>query len=316
MSKIKIGVLVGRFQTPYLHAGHQFIIEQSLKKYDYLMIALGNTVVKDSIRNPLDFETRELMIKNHIESFLVLSQKFLGCFKQNDNRLNETWSKNLDNIKKFYIKNFGFVDNSNKIEIELIGGKDNFSWAYSGKYPIKEFINNDLIDENATEIREEFSSSPKDSIDFRSGVIYSVNRQHNKVYPTVDIAIIDYKNNKFVLGRKPGNSLWQFPGGFADPKDDSFEDAAKREAIEECGDIDIIDFRYICSMKIDDWRYRKENSKVITNFFSCEYKGGDLKPNDDLEFVEWHSFENFDINLLVEEHQKLFKHLQNFIKIK
>jgi bifunctional NMN adenylyltransferase/nudix hydrolase len=90
-----------------------------------------------------------------------------------------------------------------------------------------------------------------------------------------------------LLGKKHHATAWRFPGGFADPTDTDYEEAAKRELQEECGDIKTTAVNYIGSAKIDDWRYRSEADKIITLLFKTTLVSGIAKANDDLGDVAW-----------------------------
>ena len=76
-------------------------------------------------------------------------------------------------------------------------------------------------------------------------------------------------------------------GGFTDPEDDCYETAARRELTEECGPIEVGDLSYETSARIDDWRYRSEEDKIITTLFSCDYQYGDPKAQDDIMDLAW-----------------------------
>lgn len=316
---ITIGVIIGRFQSTHLHDGHKFLIEEAFKNYDHVIFCLGNSRLKDSLKNPLDFKTRESFLRGYIFTDFRLfnyTDKLLGFFEQTDNPSNEVWSKRLNSNVIHALKDLDqWYKEGKEVDITLIGGKDSFVWAYSGIYKTIEFIDPKLIHENATEAREKAKNYPIDSFDFRSGVIYTINNQHNKIYPTVDIAILKDNNTKFILGRKPGNNSYQFPGGFVELKDENYEAAAKREAVEECGNIELDEFKYICSKTVYNWRFRSEpNKKVITTFFKCQYIFGQVKPSDDLEIVEWFDIKDFNQDLLIEEHKGLFQELLKSLK--
>jgi ADP-ribose pyrophosphatase YjhB (NUDIX family) len=91
-----------------------------------------------------------------------------------------------------------------------------------------------------------------------------------------------------------------FVGGFVDPSDASYEHAAYRELQEETGgNLDAgtaKSFKYITSQKIDDWRYRKEESGIMTTLFLAKRNHGYAKASDDIAVVEWipiREFSNF-----------------------
>src|SRR6478609_8692311 len=59
---MKTGVIIGRFQTPYLHAGHLYLIGTAIQECEKVLILLGCSHGKDE-RNPYDFEQRMVLLK-------------------------------------------------------------------------------------------------------------------------------------------------------------------------------------------------------------------------------------------------------------
>jgi len=262
------GIIVARFQTPYLHDGHRHLLEQIKAKHHKVVIVLGVSPVKGTKRNPFDFYTREKMIKAAYPDFIVLPLS--------DHPSDETWSLKLNELLQQSFPNEEFI---------LYGGRSSFIPFYSGGIPVEELP--EQSDHSSTTIRSEYGDKVLDSEDFRLGVNYACHNMYSKVYPTVDIAVFrDHKKN-ILLGRKKQGKKWRFPGGFADVTDSDFESAAKRELLEECGAIEVSDMWYVGSAKIDDWRYRNEEDKIVTMFFATDLVFGQATANDDLLEVRW-----------------------------
>lgn len=60
-----VGIIVGRFQVPYLHKGHMDLINTVRRNHQKIIIFLGSRPgILGSRNNPLDYPTREQMIKN------------------------------------------------------------------------------------------------------------------------------------------------------------------------------------------------------------------------------------------------------------
>jgi len=94
--ELKLAVIVGRFQVPSLHAGHQNLFLMALESYDKVLVILGSSEVPDS-RNIIPYAVRKDMIENlsHFESY---KQKFI--FDEIFDVLGDDikWSENLDAI--------------------------------------------------------------------------------------------------------------------------------------------------------------------------------------------------------------------------
>jgi bifunctional NMN adenylyltransferase/nudix hydrolase len=265
---MKTGVIIARFQTPFLHEGHQDLIRQVKEKHSTLIILLGVSPVGGTRKNPFDYYTREKMIKTAHPDIIVLPLS--------DNPSDKVWSDNIDNLLKSVFPSAQFT---------LFGSRDSFIPYYSGRFDTIELPNHG--DYNATELRKQYADKVFDSTDFRAGILYAYYNQYVKVYPTVDIALFRNNKTEVLLGRKAISNKWRFAGGFADPEDVSYEAAANRELREECGELDVSAMTYETSRKINDWRYRSEADKIITTLFSCDYIAGEIKPQDDIAELRW-----------------------------
>lgn len=262
------GVIIARFQTPYLHEGHHDLIQQVKAKHNKTIIVLGVTEVKCTPRNPLDFYTREKMIKEAYPSIVVLPLP--------DRDSDIFWSQQLDALLTNTFPSETFV---------LYGSRDSFIPYYYGKFKTEELHENGAF--SATELREKYSDEVLASKEFRMGVNYAAHNRYPIAYATVDVAVLSGDRQQVLLGRKPNTAHWRFPGGFVDPTDESKEDAAKREVTEECGEFETGEFTYIGSRRMNDWRYVNEVDKVITTLYATTLLSGTPKAGDDLEEVKW-----------------------------
>jgi bifunctional NMN adenylyltransferase/nudix hydrolase len=263
-----IGVIIARFQTPYLHDGHKALIETVQTKHGKTVIVLGVSPVLGSKRNPLDFHTREKMIKKEYPEAVVLPLP--------DHPLDTKWSGNLDQLLTNTFPGAAF---------SLYGSRNSFINYYSGKNPVIELSEHGT--HSATEIRKSLKEKVMDSVEFRSGIIYAYANTYTKVYPTVDVAVFRNNKTEILLGRKDIDGKWRLIGGFSDPTDGSFEAAALRELVEECGDIQVTAMLYEGSFRVNDWRYKNEEDKIITTLFSTEYMSGEAIGSDDIAEVKW-----------------------------
>lgn len=262
------GVIIARFQTPNLHEGHLELIRQVKQKHNRLIIVLGVSPVKGSRKNPLDYYTRERMIKQLFPEIIVLPLS--------DQADDKVWSKKMDELLSTNFPHESFV---------LYGSRDSFIPYYSGRFPTDALP--PVKDYNATALREAVSDKVFDTEEFRAGIIYNTYNLFPKVYPTVDIAVFRNQRQEILLGRKPAEHAWRLPGGFTDPTDASFDMAARRELLEECGQLETSPMQYELSMMMDDWRYRSEVDKIITTLFSTDLVFGDPAAADDIAALRW-----------------------------
>lgn len=293
---MKTAVIIARFQTPYLHEGHKQLITQVKAEHAKLIILLGVSPIVGSRKNPYDYYTREKMIKKEYSDVIVLPVS--------DHPSDKTWSDNLDNLLKGVFPTELFC---------LYGSRDSFIPYYTGRFETVELPEHG--DYNATELRKQYADKVFDSNDFRAGILYAYYNQYTKVYPTVDVAVFRNNRTEILLGKKSTNNKWRFVGGFADPEDDSYESAAKRELTEECGEMGTTAMQYETSCKINDWRYRNEVDKIITVLFSCDHINGEPAAQDDIIDIAW--IKLTDIPQLIteagvsEEHIYMFNFILN-----
>ncbi len=263
MSK-SIGVVIGRFQTPYLHKGHHQLLLKVEEECDKVIILIGNSPLRSTKRNALTYTQREVMLQEFLPDAQVLSLK--------DCRSNEEWSERVDLICSVF-------SSEGDEEVILYGGRDSFIPSYKGIYPTLEIAQ--VGDHSATEIRKNIDPN-QGGCDFREGVIVGASNRWINAKPCVDIAC--FKGRHLILGRKKGETEWRLPGGFVDPGE-SYEEAAARELMEEtcCTGDKMV---YAGSFVVDDWRYNGEEEQITTALFKCNYTSGSIFADDDLEEID------------------------------
>lgn len=141
---------------------------------------------------------------------------------------------------------------------------------------------------------------------------------HPIVYPTVDCAIFEDANMKHIyLARKPNQELYRFVGGFVDPSDSSFQDAARREAFEETG-VRCTITDWVTSTRIDDPRYENKEDKIITTLFTMYVSDWPKVPTakDDIADIKLFDVKDLHEDMFVPEHKVLFFFLNGWMRRK
>lgn len=295
-----IGVIVGRFQVPYLTDGHKEILDYVLSKgheKNILFLGVPPTDVRCTKKNPIPYTARKQMIEEaYPNKFIILYIK--------DVATDEAWSKSLDN-------NILDITEGDR-DIIMYGCRDSFISHYCGQFPCEEYHQRLLV--SGTEIRESAAKTGDCSEGFRLGCVYSTQRSWTNFFPTVDCAIADSKNlDRFYMAKKAGQKLLRFVGGFWDISDKRVEDAALREAKEEtCLDCEL--HSYIGSTVIDDWRYAQEHEKIMTTFYLLVKKGGVPKASDDIAELHIKSLAEISEQDVVKEHRPLLKMLKEHVR--
>lgn len=288
-----IGVIVGRFQVPYLHEAHRELIDFVKGRHAKVIILLGMAPVITR-NNPLDFESRMQMIQSSYPDVIVAYIK--------DTPSDKDWSRALDAV----VNDIRALGQS----VLLYGGRDSFLNHYTGKLPTMELQAATRVSVSGTNLREAAKSAADNSDAFRAGVIYSAYNRYSSVYPTVDVAIYNEDYSKILMGRKPDEKLFRFIGGFASGSD-SYEADARREAMEETG-LEISEPVYVGSTVVDDWRYRGSNDRIKTILFHATKLFGSEKAADDIAEVKWIEVAQLTPEIIIDTHAPLLTMLNKY----
>ena len=287
-----LGVIIARFQSPYLHEGHRGLIDEALERHEELLILLGESpTTGTSDVDPLSFITRKRILLAYLKQTAPRCV-IMPLKGRSDDRV---WSTSIDSI----IENMGYS------MAFLYHGRDSFADHYFGKYATVEIT--PVESPSGTDIRTQLEQvGPEDEylMPFAHGVIWAHGNRYPVNVPVVDIMVFkDEKEEEILLGRKAGETKWRFAGGYVDIGDESFEHAAARELGEEMGLYPGIDnMHYVMSIGIDDWRYKKSKDRMVSTVFKCYAHIGGLnqaKAGDDLEELKlFKIFNESGVNML------------------
>jgi bifunctional NMN adenylyltransferase/nudix hydrolase len=289
-----VGVIVARFQVATLHVGHRYLIESVIARHDKVLVVLGSGKGLASNVNPLDFETRRLMVLAEYPNVEVRELV--------DHRQDVVWSRNLDSL---------IEETFPGCRAKIYGSRGSCLPQYGGRFP--RVALEPVPSCSGTEVRNGDGKKILASCEFRAGVIYREMTRRPVAYSVIDVAIIKPEEQLVLLGQRTadGGKL-RFIGGFVDVLDESLERTVKREVREEAGDIEIDDLRYIGSAKIDDWRYMRTSDGIMSTFFVATYIFGHAKGGDDIQDVSWVPWQDVDA-LLVDEHKQFGRMLDAYL---
>lgn len=310
----KLGIIVARFQVPALHAGHIHFITEAAKKSDELVIFLGYKVNQPDIKNPFSLAIRKAMVVQTLSKLNLTSKVVVDSLEDNPIS-HECWSSELDKKIEAYKEQF-LKTSKEDIEVSLFGSRDSFAKSYFGKNQTVHI--EEMVTVSGTEKRNGVLSLKEEDLSeaHREGIVYGLKNIYPVGMSVVDVAVYKKVDGVFyfLFGRKPRETFFRLIGGFFDvEQDETLEDAALRELREEVGGIVVGEPQYLMSKKIDDWRYRDNQHKIVSSLFIVEYISGDPAPGDDIEELKWFSLEETMKEILEKNHlvfiEKVIAHI-------
>lgn len=177
----QVGVVVARFQVPYLHAGHIHLLNQVWERSDRLLIVLGSPSIPNE-RNILPYDLRVEMVKDFYP--------FAHFAEILDHHEDKDWSGSLDKLIQVYL---GIVDVGSKAT--LYGSRDCFSKFYTGNYPFVELP--ELRHFSGTDMRDKLQ--PVNNANYRLGMIHGFNLKKSEVTNEKSCKCSDRKSGEYPL---------------------------------------------------------------------------------------------------------------------
>ncbi len=289
-----VGVIYLPFQTHTLAAKHLDLIEAVVENHTTVIIALPVKKIRPSKNSPLNFREREEMIREELPHHKALYIVPVPERKYPTDRiaaLHTAVTAPFDMVGDVTL----YTDPEFREFYRATA--TNSKWTLSLYKDLEDILEVEKV-LRADLIMNPYYSSNNGSEMYRRGLIVALNRQFPINWPTVDIAIKRVVGDKtfYLLGKKPGENHWRFPGGFKDRGDQCFEVSVIREASEEVMEDSVLaasgvftDPKYITSRNVNDWRYRGEIDGITTSFYEIEFVGTDdqLRASDDLAQIKW-----------------------------
>lgn len=279
---MKIGIIVGRFQTPILHRGHKELFNTAFSETDHVLVFVGVQTVRTE-RNPLPFKDRKGMLNAEFSNITITSIK--------DEVDNTDWVKTLDNKIKS-LTNEGD-------EIIHYGGRDSYLSVLKNTHNIRKVklvgsVSSTIIREHITPIINTY---------YRSGYIKAIQDEYKSHAIVTDILIT--KKDQILLGYKNKLKSYVTIGGFVDDIDTSIKCAAVRELKEETNlSLEEKDLKYVTDIKCNSWSYN-EGRNPFTVVYTAEWENnmGLAIPGDDIDLLKWTSL-NKAIEIVSHSHHK------------
>jgi bifunctional NMN adenylyltransferase/nudix hydrolase len=290
-----VGIIVGRFQVPYLHEAHVDLIQTVSRKHKRVAIFLG-IAPRASRINPLPFEARAQMIREKFPDVILLPIA--------DVREDDYWVEDLEH-------QIGLLFPTNTAV--LYGSRESFTSVYKNyyqfrhreqKYPVVDLKTE--VNISGTKLRAEAANSVLANEAFRTGVIFAYSNMFHMVVPTVDFAITRHAADgvQMLLAKRDSEKKYRFPGGHVDTTDGNLEIAVRRESGEET-QVAVASVKYLGSSRINGWKYHGTGDVIMTTLFECEMLHGPVVASDDIDEVRWFDYVELRKDLVELEHEPL-----------
>ena len=150
----------------------------------------------------------------------------------------------------------------------------------------------------------------------RAGALETALAGYAKTIMCTDVAILSENNQTIFLGKRNTEAKYRFIGGHVDSgKDQTLEECAKRELMEEAGSFESSPMQYVWGGIIDDPRYANTRDSIYSALFKTNVIFGKPEAGDDINVIQ-----EFEIDILnnpilyfVEEHIPLAVALKRYL---
>ena len=304
MDNEEVGVVIGRFQVASLSEGHEALIHAVNTRHHHLVILVGCHPVPGTAENPLDYQSREFMLREKFGKAIILP--VFDC------PTDDEWSRNIDrSISSIYPLKSAV----------LYGGRDSFVPHYHGRYQCR--VLDEAVSESGTQQRRDIARKRVVSEAQRAGIISAAINRFPCVHPTVDViptAIIGGDLHVLLAEKRQDGGQLRMIGGFVDKSDVSLEAAALRELDEEAGVRVADEIEYVLSHQVDDWRYKGKRDSIMTSIFWTPVMQNQLnraKASDDIDAVHFINLGNdSEYPSLISTHSHIFRIAVDIIKMR
>ncbi len=289
---MNIGAVIGKFQVDALSEGHLFLINMALKNHRHVIVFLGIDPNTGTKANPLDYSTRERMIKAKFPD--------VTCLPLEDKRTDKVWSYQIDaSLKKALPK----VSSAT-----IYSGKSSFISRYKGIYKVIE-ADSGLNYINAPQKRSDIGKVVFDSVEWRKGIIHATQQVKTSLKPAVLLVCVNREKGSIFLKKHVDDKKWSLPGGVLGSGHTSFEHAAKyffNVWTSQHYDANKNLLTYHSSGKVKLWHFKTSDEIIpLAVLMRLECYENTLCTIENYK-TEWFKFEELE-NVLEEDQLELYR---------
>jgi bifunctional NMN adenylyltransferase/nudix hydrolase len=330
---MKYALFIGRFQP--FHLGHKYIINESLKQFDKVIVGIGSSNSPRTIKNPFTYNEHI-----HIITSTINSDKLLFIDVDDDLYNDMGWINNIKTKIKHIIKQgdtvtlVGHSKDKSSYYLKIFPEYNNLelsNWENIDATTIREqwFTNgctwHELVPTEVSDMFEQFSLTQE---------FYELKKEYNFIkkykkawetapYPPTFVttdAVVIISNYVLLVKRKanPGKGLLALPGGFLN-QDETVEQCVIRELLEETKikvPIQVLKGSIVTS-KVFDYPQRSLRGRTITHAFLFNLRNElelpKVKGSDDAASAQWVRINELSPLDMFEDHYFIIKKLINYV---
>ncbi len=254
---MKIGVVVGRFQTPMLTVAHKQLLKEANDENDRVVVFIQQKYVNLTDDSPLPYDIREYLVANFCHEHLDKAVDILPLIEQ------KYMSVLLATIDENLMELHGY-----KSDYTLYTKKGS---NYTGLCKVKEFDINQM--HSSASLREAACETSRKCFRTLNGIVATSIYQKPVVHNFV-VGLIKQENGILVERR---HKKFNLPTVELTVSDDTMEEALENYIFASNPLARITNSDYVKGFKIADWRFRNCNDTAYYHLFTSRWLSGDLK---------------------------------------
>lgn len=244
---MNIGVIVGRFQSPYLTDGHKALLKEAYQNSDEVAIFLLNNTIPFSDSNPLPFDLRQALLLNYVTR--EYKDKKTTFYSLPDQKYKSTLMFSIDQAL--------ITAYTNMVKFTMYGGPRSLAATYCGIAEVK-LIEDNFHSNRSKDARNEAYDTQAFNVDFLKGVIHALNYRRVVCHNYIVSVLLhqDEDGETYCIAREDSKlKRHVFPTESVVSTYDTYEEQSKASMEQMFKGAIISSGSHIVSMKVDDWRF-------------------------------------------------------------
>lgn len=258
---MKIGVVVGKFQTPYLTEAHQHLFDKAIEENDQLVIFVLDKHIEFTDNNPLPYRIREDML---LQNFWGESNGRISIYPLQEQKYASVLQHNLDSTLLSHW--------SASHEFTLYSGADGVGSFYDGlcKVEICEFQSR----KKSKQLRSYAFDKEDYEKEIAQGMIHAVGHKPPLCYNYV-VSIVRARDGLITI-KYPDTKYLSFPTIELNSEHNSIIEASFSHITTLVPGASLTQGSHLHSIKVDDWRFRDSEDFCFYHAVYHKLEGGNL----------------------------------------